>query len=497
MRTTEPVTIRPTKHKDYPDGFVVRYPGPGGKRVAKLFTNEPDANEFAGKRMKELGEVGKSFGSMTEAERTALTYWRGFVASVPEAPPPDLLSVLQEYGDRWKASRSSKTVAAAVDAYEAAKTAEGLRRVSLNSIRARCGRFAKDFGGRPISSITAAEISDWILGLPAARPRRLAHGKAGKGAAVPQVGLQAKRNHRLALSGLFNFAKSRGWVKDNPVLDAAKPRPPKTRPGILRPAEVARLFGALEKAAPSLVPFWSVRFFAGIREQEALRMDWSMIDMAGGEIHLPDTVTKTGRSRTVKIEPALAAFLAPHKQPDGPIAPATDMTRRYRLRLALRLLEAEDAKAAEEAKAGGESPPRPFPVPMPANGARHSFATFHLLAFRHAGETALQLGHGESPELLHRHYKGIATEAEAKAFWAIRPKGKAANVVAFKPQAKPAVEWPAPEVLQELLWQKPAVEIAAMLGVSDKAVEKHAKKHGLTRPPRGHWLKSNRKEAGR
>jgi hypothetical protein len=120
-----------------------------------------------------------------------------------------------------------------------------------------------------------------------------------------------------------------------------------------------------------------------------------------------------------------------------------------------------------------------------------------LLAFRHAGETALQLGHGESPELLHRHYKGIATEAEAKAFWAIRPKGKAANVVAFKPQAKPAVEWPAPEVLQELLWQKPAVEIAAMLGVSDKAVEKHAKKHGLTRPPRGHWLKSNRKEAGR
>lgn len=495
MRTTEKVTIRETKHKDYPGGFVVRYPGPGGKRVAKLFTNETDANDFAKDRRKELGDVGESFGSMGEEERAALTYWRGFVASVPEAPPPDLLTVLREYGDRWKASRSSVTVAAAVDSYEAAKKAEGLRRVSLDSIRTRCGRFARDFGARPISSITAAEISDWILGLAVSQVR--GPEKRPKGNAPAQVGLQSKRNHRLALSGLFNFAKSRGWVKDNPVTDAAKPRPPKTRPGILRPAEVARLFGALAAAAPSLVPFWSVRFFAGIREQEALRMDWSMIDLAGGEIHLPDGVTKTGRSRTVKIEPALAAFLAPHKQPDGPIAPATEMTRRYRLRLALRLLEAEDAKAAAKAAERGETPPRPFPVPMPANAARHSFATFHLLAFRHAGETALQLGHGESPEMLHRHYKGIASEAEAKAFWAIRPKGGAKNVVAFKPAAKRAPKWPAPEELQKLLWQKPAVEIARMLGVSDKAVEKHAKKHGLLRPPRGHWLKNQLKHATR
>lgn len=423
MRTTEKVTIRPTKHKDYPGGFVVRYPGQGGKRVAKLFPNETDAAKFAKDRRKELGDVGESFGSMAEEERAALTYWRGFVASVPDAPPPDLLTVLREYGERWKASRSSVTVSAAVDAYEVAKTAEGLRRVSIQAIRTRCGRFAKDFGSRPISSITSAEISDWILGLAATRQRGPAKAKPG------EVGLQSKRNHRLALSGLFNFARSRGWVRENPVSDAAKPRPPKTRPGILRPGDVARFFASLETAAPMLVPFWSVRFFAGIREQEALRMDWSMIDLAAGEIHLPDGVTKTGRGRTVKIEPALAAFLAPHKQPDGPIAPQTDMTRRYHLRKALRMLETEDKEAAAEAKKRGKQPPRAFPVPMPANAARHSFATFHLLAFRHAGETAIQLGHGESPEMLHRHYKGIASEAEAKAFWAIRPAAGTGNVI--------------------------------------------------------------------
>ena len=346
------------------------------------------------------------------------------------------MSILQDYAEQWKITRASVTVQAAVDAYEAAKKAEGLRPISINSIRTRCARFAKTFGNRPISSITSAEISDWILGLEMTRQRGPVKAKAGKSAAPAQVGLQSKKNHRLALSGLFNYAKGRGWVKENPIIDAAKPKPQKTRPGILRPGDVRRFFVALQSAAPALVPFWAVRFFAGIREQECLRMDWSMIDLKAKEIHLPDSVTKTGRSRSVKIEPALAAFLTPRKQTDGPIVTPSAMARIYHLRKAWRILQAEDAEAVEVAKKAGKEPPRVFPVPMPSNVARHSFATFHLLAFRHAGETALQLGHGESPELLHRHYKGIATEAEAKAFWAIRPAGKAANVIPMKSAAK-------------------------------------------------------------
>lgn len=116
---------------------------------------------------------------------------------------------------------------------------------------------------------------------------------------------------------------------------------------------------------------------------------------------------------------------------------ASAMARIYHLKKAWHVLQAEDAAAAEAAKRIGEDAPRPFPVPMPANCARHSFATYHLLAFRHAGETSLQLGHGGSPELLHRHYKGIATEAEAKAFWSIRPTA-AANVTSITKGRKTA-----------------------------------------------------------
>lgn len=432
MRSTEKVTLKPLKHARY--SWVVRWPGPGESRLQKAFKTETAAKAWAKARKAELGDVGLSFGSITEPERAAVQFWRGFVESVPDAEPPALMAILQDYAERWKATRSSVTVEAAVLAYEAAKDAEGLRPLSLQGIRTRCGRFVRDFGSRPICSITSAEVSDWILSLAAVRTPAKGSRKA-KGDAPAQLGLVAKRNHRLAVSGLFSYAKTRGWVRENPVTDAARPKPPKTRPGILRPVDVARFFSALEAAAPSLVSFWAVRFFAGIREQESLRMDWSMVDLAAGEIHLPDTVTKTGHARTVKIEPALAAFLAPHKRPDGPIVTPSPMARRWHLGKALALLEAEDTAAKEHASKNDKDAPRPFPVPMPANVARHSFATMHLLAFRHAGETSIQLGHGGSPEMLHRHYKGIATEAEAKAFWSIRPAAGPANVVSMEQPA--------------------------------------------------------------
>ena len=43
--------------------------------------------------------------------------------------------------------------------------------------------------------------------------------------------------------------------------------------------------------------------------------------------------------------------------------------------------------------------------------------------------------------------------------------------------------------LNELLWKYPTTHIAKMFGVSDKAIEKRAKKFGLTKPPRGYWAK--------
>lgn len=371
----------------------VRYTGPGGKPAYAWFKNETDALQFAKERNQETGLEGTAFGTLAIDEKAAVEFWRAFCQRSTDAPPPPITEVLRNFAEQWSATRTSATVADAFDRFMATKEGEGLKPLSIEGLRTRCGRFAEAFGQRPVCTLTAAEITDWLLTLTDTR------GKQDEGTKARAVSLLTKRNYRRDVGTFLGFCEHRGWVTSNPITKTSKIRPAKARPGINTPAEITRFFHALADIAPHLTAFWAVRFFAGVREQEALRMDWSMIDLSNGEINLPETITKTGHPRTIKIEPALAAFLAPHAATRGPLTSTTSMARRY----ALNKLET----------AAG--------VTLPKNSARHSFATYHLAAFRHAGETALQLGHGGSPELLHRHYKGITTEAEALKFWKIRP----------------------------------------------------------------------------
>lgn len=54
------------------------------------------------------------------------------------------------------------------------------------------------------------------------------------------------------------------------------------------------------------------------------------------------------------------------------------------------------------------------------------------------------------------------------------------------------IEWPEPEAIKKMIWDRPTTAIAKELGVSDKAVEKYCIKHNIEKPPRGHWMKIQR-----
>lgn len=49
---------------------------------------------------------------------------------------------------------------------------------------------------------------------------------------------------------------------------------------------------------------------------------------------------------------------------------------------------------------------------------------------------------------------------------------------------------PSKEELEKLIWEKPTTHIAKDFNVSDKAVEKWCKKYGISKPPRGYWVKN-------
>ena len=397
------VSVTDCKHPRYT--HRVRFPGQDGKRLDKFFTNETDALAFAKDQRKETGETGTAFGSMAEDERAALAFWRAFVSSATPTPP-DLLSVLKDYKTTFLASKASVSVFHGIDTFLAHQEAEGSSPRHLASLKSRLGRFSADIGDKLVSAVTVGSFTEWLNELRATRADK----EGDKLTAV------TRHNLSRSLRSFFVFAMERGWTLSNPVPLAKRAKNKTAKlatgkaPAVLLPADVARFMNATAATVSRMVPFWSLKFFAGIRDAETARMDWSMIDLDAGEIHLPANVSKTGEARTVKIEPNLDAWLRPYGIQSGPIAPG-DMARRYAFKKILDHLAKRDAKG-KIVKA----------FDFPSNAARHSFGTFHLYHFRNAGETALQLGHKSNPAMLHEHYKNSTAEKHAAAFWSISPK---------------------------------------------------------------------------
>lgn len=54
---------------------------------------------------------------------------------------------------------------------------------------------------------------------------------------------------------------------------------------------------------------------------------------------------------------------------------------------------------------------------------------------------------------------------------------------------KKKADWPESAEMKKMVWSQPTTKIAEKLGVSDKAVDKFCKKHGIPKPPRGYWRK--------
>jgi len=419
MGMKKPITAVECQHPRYT--HRVRYFEADGKRKDRFFTNETEAAAFANEQNEEAGFMGSAFGFVSEQERAAITFWRNFAESVTPAPP-DLLSVLRDYKAYFMASKASVTVSKAIETFLAHQEAEGASERHLASLTSRLGRFKSDKGGLLVSAINIGNFTEWLNGLRATRADK----EGEKLAAV------TRHNLSRSLRSFFVFAQERGWILTNPVPIAKRSKNKSTKlakakaPAVLLPPDVTLFMNAVLAVAPRMVPFWSLKFFAGIRDAEAARMDWNMIDLDGGEIHLPANVSKTGEARTVKILPNLDAWLRPHAATSGSIAPG-DMARRYSYKQILASLATKDKKGKVTKE-----------FIFPSNAARHSFGTFHLFHFRNAGETALQLGHKSNPAMLHEHYKNPTAEKHAAAFWAIMPTKAAENVTNIEAGRKSA-----------------------------------------------------------
>jgi integrase len=386
-----------------------------GQRRMNSFTTFAEAKAEADKKVRELSQGSQRLALTTKEVTTALTIREALESHRRETGRNiSALQAVTGYLDVTKLLPADHNLADAVRGYlgnvavvqrkplaeavaefcEARKVkAVALpgKRPALNPIYVantarQLNEFARTFSGTAVSDLVKAQLDAFVNAHPKLSPK--------------------SRNHlRTTLRMFLRWCVRRDYLPANHRLlqaDGLQNEPLDDAPiDFYRPKELRVL---LEKSSGKMRAIIALQALAGLRLQEALRLDWREVFGIAGHIEVSTSKSKTRQRRLVEIRPALEQWLAPYRGLDGKVATQT--------------LNGYTASFITLRKS--------LKIPPRRNGLRHGFVTFHFAL--HANENQTAALAGNSPAMIHAHYKGLATRAEAEKWFNVRP-AKAANVI--------------------------------------------------------------------
>lgn len=259
----------------------------------------------------------------------------------------------------------------------------------------------EEFGKVKANEIKPSDIEDWLEEYEV-KP------KAGQGQAGGLMSPRTRRNYLTTLKTIFNYGLGKGYLAENPASKVPAPLLDDKPIGILSPEIALRLLSVASDEMPEMVPGISIGLFAGLRRSEISMLDWEDVDLAGATIVVQGIISKTRQRRVVTIMPNLAAWLLPHRRFKGPVSFNPD-------------LFGEKLRALVRAKTDAEGKVvRPAILDdWPHNALRHSFGSYFFAKTKNETLTAAEMGN--SPLIVHKHYRALVREPEVVRFWALTP----------------------------------------------------------------------------
>ena len=365
------ISLQRCQKVGYPFAIVMRR---DGKREREVYrATKQEARMVYQEWSIEAGNSGLTSAlAITDSDKRAVADFYQRVATWSK--PPTLADALRQFFADHERSAVGLIVSKAADAQLHSLDRRGLSKRHIDGTRVRLGHFCAKFGPRRLNSIRGEEISRWLHGL--------------KLSAVSQ------RNYRLAISPLFTDAVKRGELDRNPLATVKTAKDKSDRqPEVFTPAEVTRF---MQQCPERIRPMLAMQFFAGIRSAEALRLTWDKVSLLEGHIDISASVAKTASRRLVEITPNLRAWLELDAKQSGPVAP---LPAAYRYEL----------DGYREA----------IGFEWKNNGPRHTFISCLMALRADAAYVANQAGN--SPAVVHKHYKALVTKREADAYFRITP----------------------------------------------------------------------------
>ena len=301
--------------------------------------------------------------------------WLTFRELIGDADPVQV-------GQQWLAARdkhgvqSSILVSAASERYLLARASEGIAKATLSHAKGDMARFTETFGDRQLAEVRPEEIRHWLAQLPFAEV--------------------TKRNHYKRVNAFFTWARLEGLAASNPCESIKSPARESNDVTVLSVADVEKLFTTARKLRPQVCAKLALEAFAGLRFSSASRLLKEDINFREKGITLPAAKIKTRRRHYIDGLPRNLWQWLKTAPPE-----AWTLTERQYLSL-----KSEAFTLAS--------------VTNPGNVLRHSFCSYHVAAHKDAARTAVVLCHA-SPSMLYQHYKGRATEKDAKRYFNVKP----------------------------------------------------------------------------
>jgi integrase len=170
---------------------------------------------------------------------------------------------------------------------------------TLTDLRSKLRHVSNAFGDRKVSDLDAAAISQFLRDLP--------HRSLGK------------KGIRTKLSQFLNYCRREGkWIADNPA-ESIKVRINRREVSILMVPEIRRLLtvASSSRASSSIVPFFALQLFGGLRPFEAAQIHWSAVHFETAQVEVRAATSKRRESRYVPLEPVLTEILMKYRRAHG------------------------------------------------------------------------------------------------------------------------------------------------------------------------------------